>query len=63
MLLNHKEIKAKLAHVESFLLDMDGTFYLGNKLLPGSLAFLEACEATGRKICFLTNNSSKSEDY
>ena len=52
--------RSMLAKVKCFLLDMDGTFYLGNNLLPGSLEFLDACERTGRRTLFLTNNSSKS---
>ena len=52
--------RALLAPVRCFLLDMDGTFYLGNQLLEGSLDFLSALDATGRTACFLTNNSSKS---
>lgn len=54
------EIRARLAGVRCFLLDMDGTFYLGDKLIEGSLDFLAALERTGRTARFLTNNSSKS---
>lgn len=54
------EIRAKLQGVRCFLLDMDGTFYLGDKLIEGSLEFLAALERTGRTARFLTNNSSKS---
>jgi len=46
--------------VRCFLLDMDGTFYLGDRLIDGSLDFLAALERTGRDAWFLTNNSSKS---
>ena len=47
-----------------FLLDMDGTFYLGDELLPGAAEFLDFCRETGRKFTFLTNNSSRSKtDY
>ena len=49
-----------LAGVRCFLLDMDGTFYLGDELIEGSLAFLDAVKRTGRTARFLTNNSSKS---
>ncbi|MDR3050487.1 MAG: HAD-IIA family hydrolase [Oscillospiraceae bacterium] len=49
-----------MAAVRCFLLDMDGTFYLGDRLLPGSLDFLAALARTGREALFLTNNSSKS---
>ncbi len=54
------EIRETLARVKCFLLDMDGTFYLGDRLIEGSLDFLAALERTGRQCLFLTNNSSKS---
>ena len=47
-----------LKDVRCFLLDMDGTFYLGNELIEGSLDFIERVKATGRDYLFLTNNSS-----
>lgn len=52
--------RAKLAGVRGFLLDMDGTLYLGGRLLEGSLAFLQKLRETGRSALFLTNNSSCS---
>ena len=55
-------IKEKLKPIRCFLLDMDGTFYLGTQLLDGSLAFLDKVQVTGRQAMFLTNNSSKSAD-
>ena len=58
--MTHEEIRAGLAPVRCFLLDMDGTFYLGDRLIDGSLDFLSALERTGRTARFLTNNSSKS---
>ena len=60
--MNEMNTKEMLSKVKCFLLDMDGTFYLGNQLLPGSLDFLDACEKTGRGTLFLTNNSSKSAE-
>lgn len=53
-------IRERLAKIRCFLLDMDGTFYLGDRLIEGSLDFLAALERTGRTARFLTNNSSKS---
>lgn len=53
-------IREGLAGVRCFLLDMDGTFYLGDQLLEGSLDFLVALRRTGREAWFVTNNSSKS---
>ena len=53
-----------LAQVRCFLLDMDGTIYLGEKLLEGAREFLELLEQHGRDYLFLTNNSSKdSQQY
>lgn len=46
-----------------FVLDMDGTFYLGNKLIEGSLGFLEKLEETGREFLFFTNNSSRIASF
>lgn len=46
--------------IKCFLLDMDGTFYLGDKLIDGSLDFLETLEKQNKEYLFLTNNSSKN---
>lgn len=51
---------SRLSHIRGFLLDMDGTIYLGNKLLEGAVEFINACRTTGRSVLFLTNNSSKT---
>jgi HAD superfamily hydrolase (TIGR01457 family) len=48
-----------LASVDCFLLDMDGTFYLGENLLPGALDFIATIRQQGKDFIFLTNNSSK----
>lgn len=58
--MNDEQIRERLAPIKCFLLDMDGTFYLGDKLIEGSLDFLDALKRTGRTARFLTNNSSKS---
>lgn len=52
-----------LQDVKCFLLDMDGTFYLGNNLIEGSLDFIDKVRATGRDFLFLTNNSSHNADF
>lgn len=61
--MTEQDIRQKLSKVKCFLLDMDGTFYLGNKLLDGSLDFLDAVERSWRQVMFLTNNSSRSVKY
>jgi HAD superfamily hydrolase (TIGR01457 family) len=53
-----------LRQVRCFLLDMDGTFYLGEKLLEGAFKFIEVLNQQGCEYLFLTNNSSKdSQQY
>ena len=41
-----------------FLLDMDGTIYLGEQLFDGVREFLAAVKNSGGRYLFLTNNSS-----
>lgn len=52
-----------LRNLNCYLLDMDGTVYLGNNILPGALEFLNYLKETGRDYLFLTNNSSKNAAY
>ncbi|MEG0179041.1 MAG: HAD-IIA family hydrolase [Oscillospiraceae bacterium] len=53
-----------IANTKLFMLDMDGTFYLGDTLLPGAKEFLQHCRNKKIAYTFLTNNSSKSpKDY
>ena len=49
-----------LKRIKVFVLDMDGTFYLGENILPDSLRFIARVRETGRGFLFFTNNSSKS---
>jgi len=53
----------RLENVKCFLLDMDGTFYLGGKLIEGSLDFIRRVQETGRDFLFLTNNSSHNSRF
>jgi 4-nitrophenyl phosphatase len=48
-----------LQYVKCFLLDMDGTFNLGDQLIDGSLRFIQTLDQLGKDYLFLTNNSSK----
>ena len=52
-----------LKDVKCFLLDMDGTFYLGGQLIDGSLDFIKRVQETGRDFMFLTNNSSHNANF
>ncbi|MGQ9474375.1 MAG: HAD-IIA family hydrolase [Candidatus Caldatribacteriaceae bacterium] len=48
----------KISDLQVFLLDMDGTVYLDNRLLPGALDFFGILHQRGKRYYFLTNNSS-----
>ena len=50
---------ASLREKRLFLLDMDGTIYLDDRLFDGVLPFLEHIRSVGGRYLFLTNNSSR----
>lgn len=50
------------ADIKCYIVDMDGTFYLGDSLLPGALEFAEAVKNKGKRFFFFTNNSSHDEN-
>lgn len=53
-------LKKQLASVQCFLMDMDGTIYLGDQLLPGAGDWINFLESQRIPYYFLTNNSSRS---
>ncbi len=53
----------QLKEIETYLLDLDGTFYLGDKIFPWSMRFVEAMEKLGKRFIFVTNNSSQHADF
>jgi len=56
-------MEKNLKEKELFLLDMDGTIYLGDQLFDGSKEFIDKARKKGRAV-FLTNNSSRGvESY
>lgn len=54
------EKQERLRSIRCFVLDMDGTIYLGNRLFPYTPDFLRTVTASGRDYCYFTNNSSKN---
>ncbi|MBQ0109957.1 MAG: HAD-IIA family hydrolase [Clostridiales bacterium] len=52
--------KSELSKIKLFVLDMDGTIYLGDKVLPGAVEFVHTARKSGRKVIFFTNNASKN---
>ncbi|HHT25276.1 MAG TPA: HAD-IIA family hydrolase [Clostridiaceae bacterium] len=61
--MNSPENLARLKNIKCLLLDMDGTFYTGNHILPGSLEFLAEIKKKDIRVLFLTNNSSRSANF
>lgn len=55
---------AALRNIKSFLLDLDGTIYLGRGIIPGAAEFIQYLRDSRRPFLFFTNNSSKNaRDY
>ena len=49
-----------LQKIRLFVLDLDGTVYLGDRLLEGAADFIASAKEKGRRILFFTNNTSRS---
>ena len=54
--------KKSLAQKKLWILDMDGTVYLGNQLFPETLPFLQRIRESGASYLFFTNNASRAKD-
>ena len=53
-----------LDNVEVFLFDMDGTLNMGERPIDGAMDTLRILDNKGKRVFFVTNNSSKSKyDY
>jgi arabinose operon protein AraL len=47
-----------------WLFDLDGTIYLGDRLIPGAAGVIAALRADGRPLCFLSNKPLETRaDY
>ena len=49
-----------ISTVDVFIFDCDGVIWKGDSLIPGIPAILDKLRAAGKKIFFVTNNSTKS---
>ncbi|TFG02269.1 MAG: HAD-IIA family hydrolase [Promethearchaeota archaeon] len=55
---------SELRQKKVFFFDLDGTLYLGEKLFDGVLDLIELLKDRGKKVFYLSNNSSRStKDY
>lgn len=46
-----------------YIFDMDGTIYLGNRVFPFAIRFINHLRAAGRRVLFFTNNASHTTDF
>jgi HAD superfamily hydrolase (TIGR01450 family) len=64
MSIDSLEVLSLLCGKKLYILDLDGTVYIENKLIDGALEFVTAVKQSGAEVLFLTNNSSLStSDY
>lgn len=56
-----KVTNEKMSKVKLFLMDMDGTVYIGGNKIEGAFEALQFLKSKGVNICFLTNNSSRTQ--
>jgi HAD superfamily hydrolase (TIGR01450 family) len=59
---DEKNLKRKIfQETDLFLFDLDGTLYVGDKLVDGAADVVKRLGEVGKRFCFLTNNSSKAK--
>lgn len=49
--------------IRCLLVDLDGTIYLGDRLIDGALRLKDVAEEKGIQVFFMTNNSSRSVNF
>lgn len=53
---------ATFKEIDTVLLDLDGTVYVGSEMLPGAVDAINTLKSHGKDIFYLSNNSSKNKD-
>ena len=56
----HAELRRPERLFDGYALDLDGTIYLGDALLPGAAATVRRIRQSGSRLVFLTNNPLRS---
>lgn len=59
---NSKAKLEKLKETKLFVLDMDGTIYIGKNVIKGAIEFCEKILSSGKKLIYFTNNASRNPD-
>ena len=57
------QMKDTLLSKKLFVFDMDGTIYLGGKVFPFAVAFINRLREEGYRVLFFTNNASHTTDF
>jgi HAD superfamily hydrolase (TIGR01457 family) len=47
---------------KGYIFDMDGVVYRGNTLIPGAVEALESLKRRGKRLVFVSNNSTRARD-
>ena len=56
-------MKNTLKNKKLFIFDQDGTIYLGGKVFPFAVEFINNLRNNGYKVLFFTNNASHNPEY
>jgi 4-nitrophenyl phosphatase len=57
-----EQIKHILDTHDTFIFDCDGVIWLGDHAIPGAIQSLKLLKSLGKKVIFVTNNSTKSRE-
>ena len=49
--------------IDGVVLDCDGVIWHGDRLIPGARAAIESLRARGKRVFFVTNNSTKTREH
>lgn len=55
-------MKATLTGLRGLMLDLDGTVYEDNRLIPGAAQAIAALRERGYRLCFVTNTTNKRRE-